>query len=240
MSESPKLCLEKNLENINSEIHETLKRAQRTPDSLTLIAVSKTQPVQKIWDLYQLGITNFGENYVQEALTKIHALQNFGKGTEKITWHFLGPIQSNKTKLIAENFDWVHSVSSLKIAERFNNQRPKNLPKLNICIQININQEPSKSGLTNFQELNNLAQEILKLPNLNLMGLMCIPENNFNNTQESQKAFRQLKNLLDQLNLNLNLELKTLSMGMSGDFKQAILQGSTLIRVGTKLFGTRE
>ncbi len=270
MNESPKPCLDRretdpcrggpvcppekscaeNLEKINLEIQTALDLSHRSPDSLTLIAVSKTQPVQKILELYDLGIKNFGENYVQEALPKIQALKDFVSplagetdqralgllGREGVTWHFLGPIQSNKTKLIAENFDWVHSVDTIKTAQRLSNQRPKDLPKLKLCIQININQEPSKSGLTNFQDLRNLAQEILKLPNLNLMGLMCIPENNLNKIQDS---FSQLKNLLDQLNLNLNLELKTLSMGMSGDFKEAILEGSTMIRVGTKLFGAR-
>ena len=228
-----------NLDQVSQDIQAALKQSNRSPDSLTLIAVSKTQPVQKIMELYDLGIKNFGENYVQEALPKIQAFYNFREGAEKIIWHFLGPIQSNKTKLMAENFDWVHSISSLKIAERLSHQRPKDLPKLKLCIQININQEPSKSGLTNFQDLKNLAQEILKLPNLTLMGLMCIPENNLNKTQESQTSFSQLKNLLDQLNSELGLNLKTLSMGMSGDFKQAILEGSTMIRVGTKLFGAR-
>jgi len=221
-----------NLQKINSEIQEALKQSSRSSDSLTLIAVSKTQPVQKILALYQLGVRNFGENYLQEALDKIQELKDLN-----IIWHFIGPIQSNKTKLISENFDWVHSLENIKTAQRLSHQRPLDLPKLNILIQININQEPSKSGLTNFQELKNLSQEILKLPNLKLMGLMCIPENNLNKTQES---FRQLKNLLDQLNLTLNLDLKVLSMGMSNDFKEAILEGSTMMRVGTKLFGTRE
>jgi len=254
VNESPKPCLDAEqsflkegvganlvfaLQQVHEEIQAALKQSHRSTESLTLIAVSKTQPIEKIMELYDLGIKNFGENYVQEALPKIQAFYNFREGAEKIIWHFLGPIQSNKTKLIAENFDWVHSVSSLKIAERLSKQRPQDLPKLKLCIQININQEPSKSGLTNFQDLKNLAQEILKLPNLTLMGLMCIPENNLNKTQESQTSFSQLKNLLDQLNSELGLNLKTLSMGMSGDFKEAILEGASMIRIGTKLFGAR-
>lgn len=190
----------------------------------TLLAVSKKQSADKVRALFDLGVRDFGENYLQEALDKQAELADCD-----ITWHFIGPIQSNKTRSIAESFSWVHSVDRLKIAERLNAQRPTDLEPLNICLQVNIDEEASKSGVA-LAELDDLIQACRKLPHLNLCGLMCIPRAD----QDPSAAFDKMHALKKQYGF------ESLSMGMSGDYLIAIEHGSTIVRIGTKLFGKRE
>jgi pyridoxal phosphate enzyme (YggS family) len=199
---------------------------------VTLIAVSKSQPIECIEKLIETGQRIFGENYVQEAVEKIKVLQDYD-----LEWHFIGPIQSNKTKPIAEHFDWVQSVDRLKIAERLNEARPADKPKLNICLQVNVSDEVSKSGVAP-SEVENLAREIGRLPRLQLRGLMAIPEATHDEA-EQRKAFRALKNVFEQLKQQ-GYALDTLSMGMSGDFKAAIAEGATHVRIGSAIFGERK
>ena len=202
-------------------------------DPVTLLAVSKYHSLQKINALYDLGQRDFGESYLQEALTKINAA-----GQADIIWHFIGPMQSNKTKSIAQNFSWVHSVDRLKIARRLSAQRPEHLPPLNICVQINISHEQQKSGFST-DEIVASIEEISQLAHISLRGLMAIPRPT--DDPELQKAaFRQLNELRQQLNTQFNLTMDTLSMGMSNDLEAAIVEGATIIRVGTALFGPRD
>ena len=183
---------------------------------------------------WQEGQRDFGENYLQEALEKIDALQ--GKG---IRWHFIGPIQSNKTRPIAESFDWVHSVDRLKVAQRLSAQRPDSMEPLNICLQVNISKEATKSGILPV-ELSELAKEVAALPNIRLRGLMAIPASSDNPVQQRQ-PFAELQQLLNSLQQQLPEQpLDTLSMGMSGDMEAAIQEGSTMVRIGTALFGPRD
>jgi pyridoxal phosphate enzyme (YggS family) len=199
--------------------------------SVTLCAVSKAQPASALREAYQAGQTVFGENYLQEALAKQQQLQDCA-----IAWHFIGPIQSNKTQPIAAHFDWVHSVDRLKIAQRLSDARPADKPPLNICLQVNISEESSKSGAS-AQEVLDLALNIRQLPHLHLRGLMAIPAPvaDFN---QQRDQFRQVRALFDHLNAQ-GLQLDTLSIGMSGDFTAAIAEGATLVRIGTAIFGTR-
>ncbi len=198
---------------------------------VTLLAVSKTHSINKINELYQLGQRHFGENYLQEAEQKITELADLD-----IIWHYIGPIQSNKTRAIAQNFHWVQTIERFKIAQRLSKQRPQSLGPLNICIQINISNEPNKSGIEP-QALNALAAEIAQLPNLTLRGLMCIPKNT-DDQEQLTKQFCTMQELYNTLKLTYTT-LDTLSMGMSGDLELAINQGSTMVRVGTDLFGQR-
>ncbi|MCW8825925.1 MAG: YggS family pyridoxal phosphate-dependent enzyme [Gammaproteobacteria bacterium] len=213
------------------QIHAAVMRYQRSIDSVALLAVSKTRSADEIAEMAALGQKKFGENYLQEALEKITALQD--KGLE---WHFIGPIQSNKTKPIAENFAWVHSVDRFKIAQRLNDQRPADLPPVNICIQVNVSGEESKSGCT-LAELSELAAKIATLPNIRLRGLMAIPQS-ASNFDEQRKPFALLHEAMVTLN-NEGHNLDTLSMGMSGDLDAAIAEGATMVRIGTALFGAR-
>lgn len=199
--------------------------------AVTLCAVSKAQSAEAIRAAYQTGQTVFGENYLQEALTKQAQLQDCA-----IAWHFIGPIQSNKTQPIARHFDWVHSVDRLKIAQRLSDARPPEAAPLNICLQVNISEEASKSGASG-QELLELALNIKQLPHLRLRGLMAIPAP-CNDFEQQRDQFRQVRALFEQLNHH-GLQLDTLSMGMSGDFAAAIAEGATLIRVGAAIFGAR-
>ena len=193
------------------------------------MAVSKTRPASAIRDAWAAGLTHIGENYLQEALDKIDQLQDL-----PLVWHFIGPIQSNKTRAIAEHFDWVHSVDRLKIAQRLSEQRPAQLPPLNICLQVNISGEASKSGVTP-AELPQLADAVAALPNLQLRGLMAIP------APAADSAGRRAPlQALREAMANLDLPLDTLSMGMSDDLDEAIAEGSTLVRIGTALFGARD
>ena len=196
-----------------------------------LIAVSKKKPVEDIQALHQLGQRSFGESYPQEFAEKAKALHEL-----PIEWHFVGPIQSNKTKLIAEHAQWVQSVDRIKIAQRLNDQRPNNLSPLNVCIQINIDDEPQKSGVTP-ENLDELANYIVQQPNLTLRGLMCLPKRTKHN-QILEQSFRSMYALYLQLK-QTHPDVDTLSMGMSSDLELAIQQGSTMVRVGQALFGSR-
>ncbi len=223
--------IEKNLAAVRDQIRAAAQGCGRNPDEITLLAVSKTKPVQDILTAYTAGQRDFGENYLQEAEKKIAQLQ--GKG---IIWHYIGPIQSNKTRAIAEHFDWVHSVDRYKVAHRLNQQRPASRPPLNILIQVNIDEEASKSGIRR-DEIQPLAQQIQDLPQLRLRGLMAIPARH-QNPAEQRKPFAQMHQALLEMQQYCP-QCDTLSMGMSGDMQTAIEQGSTLVRIGTAIFGAR-
>ena len=213
-------------------LHHSAQQVNRCVDDVTLLAVSKTKPVSDIQLAYAVGQRQFGENYVQEGVEKIQQLQNL----TDISWHFIGPLQSNKSKLVAEHFDWVQSVDRFKIAKRLSDQRPANLPPLQVCIQLNIEQEHTKSGI-DAQQLLALAEQIQTLPNLTLRGLMAIPQKT-DDGQQQQQTFRQLQALFQQLKA-LYPQVDTLSMGMSADAEMAIANGSTMVRLGTAIFGAR-
>jgi pyridoxal phosphate enzyme (YggS family) len=222
------------LDHINQRISQALAESKRPDnDKVRLLAVSKKHSFEKIQALYELGQRDFGESYVQEAIQKIRQSH-----LTDIIWHFIGPIQSNKTQDIAANFDWVHSVDRLKIARRLSQQRPDNLAPLKICLQINISDEAQKSGFS-VTEIQALLPDILQLPNLSLQGLMAIPKNE-PDVQLQRKPFQQLRQLMQQLNEQYSLNMQTLSMGMSNDLEAAILEGATIVRIGTALFGPRE
>ncbi|WP_153785532.1 YggS family pyridoxal phosphate-dependent enzyme [Pseudomonas sp. EMN2] len=218
-----------NISVIASRIDSAARAAGRDPASVQLLAVSKTKPASAVREAFAAGLRDVGENYLQEALTKQQALSDL-----PLIWHFIGPIQSNKTKAIAEHFDWVHSVDRLKIAQRLSEQRPGHLPPLNICLQVNVSGEDSKSGCAP-AELPTLAQAVSALPGLRLRGLMAIPEPT-EDRAEQEAAFATLRQLQEQLDLGLD----TLSMGMSHDLEAAIAQGATWVRIGTALFGARD
>ena len=205
--------------------------AGRPADAVSLLAVSKTMPAQAVRDAFAAGQLAFGENYIQEGVDKIASLADL-----PLVWHCIGPIQSNKTKLVAENFAWVHSIDRLKIAERLSAQRPANLPALQICLQVNVDGGSNKSGVTP-TDLLALAQAVAQLPNLQLRGIMTIPEP-AENEAAARSVHRQAKALFDSLNV-AGLKLDTLSMGMTGDLEAAIAEGSTCVRVGTAIFGHR-
>jgi PLP dependent protein len=218
-----------NLKQIHARIQQTEQIYGREKNAVQLLAVSKTKPASMIASAYQAGQRHFGENYLQEALNKQREL-----GGYSITWHFIGAIQSNKTKLLATHFDWVHCVDSLKIAERLSLQRPENLPPLNICIQVNISNEESKAGIS-LNELPDLVSQISQLPNTRLRGVMAIP------APETDFALQRepFKKLVCAVNALKNESLTTFSFGMSDDLEAAIAEGSTLVRIGTALFGSR-
>lgn len=205
--------------------------AQRPVEQINLLAVSKTRSVEEVKELALLGQTSFGENYLQEALEKIEALKSFN-----LEWHFIGPIQSNKTRPIAENFNWVHSVDRLKIAQRLSDQRPAELEPINLCLQVNISREESKAGCLP-EEAVELALAISTLPNIRLRGLMAIPEATDDPGIQRQR-FSDVQALQHVINAQGG-QLDTLSMGMSGDLDAAIAEGATIVRVGTALFGPR-
>lgn len=221
-----------NLQQINTRIDELCHRYNRSPAEITLLAVSKTKPLEDIQAAFNAGQRCFAENYLQEALQKIQALNEL-----PIEWHFIGAIQSNKTHDIAQNFSWVHSVDRLKIARRLNEQRPDSMPPLNICLQLNISEEATKSGLL-LTELSKIVAEVAALPNICLRGLMAIPAKA--DTLETQRAvFKQVHQALLTLQTDFP-QLDTLSMGMSNDMEAAIAEGSTILRIGTAIFGARE
>jgi pyridoxal phosphate enzyme (YggS family) len=221
--------IEKNIAKVAARIREAAQAVDRDPATVGLLAVSKTQPAAAIREAAAGGIRDFGENYLQEALDKQAELSDLS-----LAWHFIGPIQSNKTKSIAEHFDWVHSVDRLKIAQRLSDQRPAELPPLNICLQVNVSGEASKSGCAP-EELLQLAQAVGAMPQLRLRGLMCIPAPS-EDPAEQRAAFARLRALRDELPLTLD----TLSMGMSQDLEAAIAEGATWVRIGTALFGARD
>ena len=218
-----------NILQVSSRIHAATAAAGRDENSVQLLAVSKTKPAEALREAHAAGLSDFGENYLQEALGKQLELADL-----PLIWHFIGPIQSNKTRSIAEHFAWVHSVDRLKIAQRLSEQRPADLPPLNICIQVNVSGEASKSGCTP-QDLPALAQAISALPRLKLRGLMAIPEPT-EDRAEQDAAFAAVQ----RLQASLDLPLDTLSMGMSHDLESAIAQGATWVRIGTALFGARD
>jgi PLP dependent protein len=217
-----------NIAKVGTRIREAAQAAGRDPDEVRLLAVSKTQSAEAIREASEAGLRDFGENYLQEALGKQADL-----GDPALVWHFIGPIQSNKTKLIAEHFDWVHSVDRLKIAQRLSDQRPPELPPINVCLQVNVSGEASKSGCEP-QDVPELTHAIAALPRLRLRGLMTIPEPT-EDPAEQRAAFARLR----QLQAELGLDLDTLSMGMSQDLEAAIAEGATWVRIGTALFGAR-
>ena len=214
---------------VSQRIRAAADAVQRDANSIHLLAVSKTKPAQAVREAYAAGMCDFGENYLQEALGKQAELTDL-----PLSWHFIGPIQSNKTRAIAENFAWVHSVERLKIAQRLSEQRPADLAPLNICIQVNVSGEASKSGCTP-ADLPALANAISALPRLKLRGLMAIPEPTEDRAAQDA-AFAAVRDL----QASLNLPLDTLSMGMSHDLESAIAQGATWVRIGTALFGARD
>lgn len=227
------------LANTQARIAEACRKASMEQGSVQLLAVSKTFPLSDILEFRACGQTAFGENYLQEALDKITQLAdhpNAQASPPQIEWHFIGPIQSNKTKSIAENFHWVHSVDRLKIAQRLSDQRPNQLQPLNVLVQINTSGEDSKSGV-NPSDAIELCKTIHSLPNLKLRGLMTIPSNT-DNQQLLKAEFLQCKSVFDELN-HEGLQLDTLSMGMSADLELAIECGSTCVRIGSALFGAR-
>lgn len=210
---------------------ETASEKYHRIDSVKLLAVSKTKPIEDIIELAKAGQNAFGENYLQEALSKIEQMPH-------LEWHFIGPIQSNKTKQIAENFQWVHSVDRLKIAQRLSSQRPEQLPPLQILLEVNVSDESSKAGFQP-EDLLSIADEVIKLPNIQLRGLMAIPAR-ANNFESQCKPFHQLKQLLEALQDKYpKATLDTLSMGMSADLEAAISEGATYVRIGTDIFGAR-
>ena len=226
--------LDHNLVAVQQRIALAAQLASRDPRSVTLLAVSKTFPAEDVRAAHAAGQHAFGENYVQEALTKIETLADLRASLE---WHFIGPLQSNKTRPVAENFDWVHSVDRLKIAQRLAEQRPAHLPPLNVCLQVNVSGEASKAGVSP-AEAAEVAHAIAALPQLRLRGLMSIPEPA--ETIDAQRVpHRQMRELFEQLRAD-GLELDTLSMGMSSDLEAAVLEGATIVRVGTAIFGARD
>lgn len=228
--------IETNIQNITSQLNLIAENCGRARESVTLLAVSKTKPVDAIQHAIQAGQMAFGENYVQEGVDKVAYFAQHHPELH-LDWHFIGPIQSNKSRLVAENFDWVHTVSRDKIAQRLNDQRPEGKAPLQVLIQVNTSGEASKSGL-NHEEVFALAQLISTLPNLTLRGLMSIPEQ-VQDYDSQYRAFQQLAELQAKLKPHYP-SIDTLSMGMSGDMEAAIAAGSTMVRIGTAIFGARD
>jgi pyridoxal phosphate enzyme (YggS family) len=225
-----------NLQAVEATITDAVKASERARNDVQLLAVSKTFPAQAVLDAMAAGQLAFGENYLQEALDKIASVAQ-AQPDAAVEWHFIGPIQSNKTRPIAASFAWVHTVERLKIAQRLSEQRPPELGPLNICLQVNISGEASKSGASP-EELPGLAREVAQLPNLRLRGLMAIPEPT-TDVAAQRAAFARVRALFDALRAE-GLALDTLSMGMSGDLAPAIAEGATIVRVGSAIFGKRD
>lgn len=235
---SPVAVMSPDLTTITSHLDEVRHRIaaaalafQRAPAAVTLLAVSKGQPAMAIRAAYAAGQTRFGESYAQEALPKMHSLADL-----PLEWHFIGQVQSNKTRSIAEHFDWVHSVDRMKIAQRLNDQRPPSRPPLNVCIEVQLSNEPGKGGVTP-EDVPGLAQAIATLPRLRLRGLAAIPEPS-DDHERQRSMFGRLHHLSEVL-LAEHIVMDTLSMGMSGDFEAAIAEGATIVRIGTAIFGAR-
>ncbi len=219
------------LQAVNDSIRDAESKFGRESGTVSLLAVSKTHPAETIIEAWNAGQRSFGENYLQHAVPKIQELSNYD-----IEWHFIGPLQSNKTRPVAENFDWVHSIDREKIAQRLSDQKPQEKAPINICIQVNVSDEDTKSGV-DLDDVEQLAQAIKDLPGIRLRGLMAIPEITFD--EELQRAnFRKLREKYEELN-SKGYELDTLSMGMSDDMESAVAEGSTMVRIGTAIFGAR-
>ncbi len=230
------MTIQQALETIHQQIQTSTQLAHRPESAVTLLAVSKTKPNEAILEAYQAGQKAFGENYVQEGVDKI---QYFEAQNIQLEWHFIGPLQSNKTRLVAEHFDWMQTLERAKIADRLNEQRPANKAPLNVLIQINISDEASKSGIQP-SEMIELAKHIENLPHLRLRGLMAIPAPT-DNIAEQEAAFSQMEQLFEQLKVAFpHQQIDTLSMGMTDDMQSAIKCGSTMVRIGTAIFGARD
>jgi pyridoxal phosphate enzyme (YggS family) len=221
-----------NISKVLQRVRLSAEKSQRQASDIVVLAVSKTRPAEDIRAAHAAGLREFGESYVQEALAKIDQLQDLD-----LVWHFVGPIQSNKSRAIAAHFDWVHSVDRLKIARRLSEQRPADKSPLKVCLQVNISAEDSKSGV-DLQQLSALAREVAALPRLELRGLMAIPALTDDVAQQRQ-AFAALRQALESLR-DVAPHMDTLSMGMSGDLESAIAEGATIVRVGTAIFGPRQ
>ena len=220
-----------NLRKIRNLLHLAAIEAGRDPADVRLLAVSKKQPLEKIREAYAAGQREFGENFVQEGVEKIAAMDK-----NDITWHFIGHLQSNKTRVVAENFDWVHTIDKLKTARRLSEQRPDGMAPLNVCLQVNVDDEDSKSGVPP-HALPELATACAELPNIRLRGLMCLPA--IRDEPDAQRIpFAILRELAEKLRTD-GVDMDTLSMGMTADFRAAILEGATIVRIGTALFGER-
>ena len=224
--------IENNIAKVRARILSALQKVQRDEQSMTLMAVSKTRSAEMIRAAASCGICDVGENYLQEALDKQTELE----GTD-LVWHFIGPIQSNKTRPIAEHFDWVHSVDRLKIARRLSEQRPSHLPALNICLQLNISDEDSKSGVST-EELPRLARQVSELPQLRLRGIMAIPKA-CEQFDQQRAIFHRVNQAFSALQQD-HPSIDTLSMGMSQDMEAAIAEGANIVRIGTDIFGPRQ
>jgi pyridoxal phosphate enzyme (YggS family) len=226
--------IQENITAVQKRLQQAASDAGRNPAEIQLLAVSKTRNIAQISQAITAGVFCFGENYLQEAMDKIDQLDD-----SRLDWHFIGPLQSNKTRQAAENFAWVHTVDRVKIAQRLSAQRPDDMPALNICLQINIDNEESKSGFNQDQAVE-VAATIAQLPKLKLRGLMAIPKPR-TVYKEQRQAFAQLRVLMEQINSTLDNchKLDTLSMGMSADLEAAVAEGATLVRVGTDIFGAR-
>ena len=225
--------IQSNLQAVNTRIAAACAAFGRDRAGVRLVAVSKTWPAEAVREAAAAGQLDFGENYLQEALDKIAALSSL---PAKLIWHFIGPLQSNKTRPVAEHFDWVHSVDREKIAERLNAQRPEGAPALNLCIQVNISGEASKSGVEP-AALATLARAVARMPRLKLRGLMSVPEPTGDEAL-SRRRFASLRKLLEELNRDGHA-LDTLSMGMTADLEAAVAEGATMVRIGTAIFGQR-
>ncbi len=222
-----------NLQRVRARINTACSQNERASNSVTLLAVSKTFPAVKVREAFHAGQKCFGENYVQEAIDKMAELADL---RAQIEWHMIGPLQSNKTRQVAEQFDWVHTIDRAKVAERLSAQRPEHLPPLQVCIQVNTSGEASKSGVPP-EEAFDLAQIVMTLPRLKLRGVMALPAPS-HIAEEQKKALHQVREVFDELR-GKGIALDTLSMGMSADLEAAIEAGSTMLRVGTALFGDR-
>jgi pyridoxal phosphate enzyme (YggS family) len=221
-----------NYRKIQDLLAEAATASGRCAGDIRLLAVSKTKPASAILEAATAGQRDFGENFAQEAVSKMDEC-----GRDDLIWHFIGHLQSNKTRLVAERFDWVHTIDRLKIARRLSAQRPPHAPALNVCIEVNVDAEPSKSGVTP-EALPALASDVATLPRLRLRGLMCLPAIR-RDFDEQRKPFARLRALLEALNAE-GMSLDTLSMGMSADYAAAIHEGATIVRVGTAIFGKRD
>ena len=224
------------LQQVRQAIAQAAQQAGRDPEAVSLLAVSKTFGPDAVIEAAEAGQRAFGENYLQEATAKIEAVQT-QRPDLKLEWHFIGPLQSNKTRPVAEHFDWVHSVDRAKIAQRLSDQRPQGLPPLNLCLQVNVSGEDSKSGVAP-EDVITLAREVAGLPNIKLRGLMAIPEP-AEDFDSQRKPFAILKELQRQLR-DAGMDTDTLSMGMSADMAAAIAEGATIVRIGTAIFGKRD